>query len=96
MFQKTKDMLQRLFHIEGYLEVMRSDLQDTRELMSRMLTQSSDIRVWVELLADAKADEVADEFGRLLVVEAEKGVKLTNIALKQLVHQAVINVFNKN
>jgi hypothetical protein len=61
-----------------------------------MLTQSSDIRVWVELLADAKADEVADEFGRLLVVEAEKGVKLTNIALKQLVHQAVINVFNKN
>lgn len=50
-----------------------------------------DIRTWVELLADTKADAVSEEFERLLESHIAAKQKLTNKALVALVHQAVLN-----
>lgn len=51
----------------------------------------NEIQTWVELLADTKADEVADEFEKLLDEHVKAKHKMTNKALKEMVHQAVLN-----
>lgn len=86
-----KELHRKLTSIIGQVEDV---LRTTRKTLYYAEDQSDtlqDIRTWVELLADTKADAVSEEFERLLESHIAAKQKLTNKALVALVHQAVLN-----
>jgi len=84
--------------IYGYLMRIVEDVSDVQDDVDRIDTivhgtyrKVSSMETWIELLADTKADAVAEEFERLLKEHHSSGQKTTNTVLKELVHQAVLN-----
>jgi methyl-accepting chemotaxis protein len=88
MFGEAKKLLNRLlFRVTDISEVV----DEIDEAVGTQRKALDDIRTWVELLADTKADAVSEEFERLLESHISAKQKLTNKALVALVHQAVLN-----
>ena len=88
MFASIRRLLERLIDQVATLHEVSDEIDDTVRGQQKAL---SDIRTWVELLADTKAEEVSEEFEKLLEAHLGAKQKLTNKALVALVHQAVIN-----
>lgn len=84
-FREALDLLLKgIYDVSDDVNDVWDSVEDTRHRVKSMET-------WIELLADTKADEVADEFSKLLESHTKSGSKITNVTLKDLVHQAVIN-----
>lgn len=88
MFGNIRLLLERLIDQVAGLSQVTDDIGKAVGNQSKAL---EDIRTWVELLADTKADAVSEEFEKLLESHIAAKQKLTNKALVALVHQAVLN-----
>lgn len=80
------------------LELIFDELMDAKSLVRdvwvdemRLSNRLADQQVWLELLADAKAEKIADKFEELLKARTKDQTgKLLKDDLKELVHEAVI------
>ena len=88
MFGKIRELLERLILQNAGLA---EDVDDVGEMVHETRDKVDSLTTWIELLADTKADDVAYEFSKLLDAHTKAGHKITNVALQQLVHQAVLN-----
>ena len=74
------------------LDAQAKIIQRVEAALTKGLTVGEDTHTWVQLLADTQADRVQEEFLKLVDAFHKDGSKkLSNVALGEMVHQAVLN-----